>query len=231
MTALYLNLAIGAKRRLESLKRSAAMQNEGQVKRGLVGAYTWRTMRFATFETQESINQGFNGKDGKPVPVWTTFNGKDTFGRTQYADDVQYDSYSGRAVIEHTGWFADVHCDHTARGFVVSLPHGRYLAGYEYNMNDECVLFGDVHDSAKDAARAADEHARVFAEDEREYSEKYYAARELESENENALQRLRECLALRNNACFTSLREEAHELIETIKGNREKLATDYAGMI
>jgi hypothetical protein len=55
----------------------------------------------------------------------------------------------------------------------------------------------------------------------------FQAARRLESDNEDALARLKECLALRNNPDF-DLRDEARDLIETIRENREKLKTEYA---
>lgn len=133
-------------------------------------------------------------------------------------------------LIDHNGWYTNADCSEKARGIVGRLSHGRFVAGYFWDSNGERVYFGDmVYDDETDAARAADCHAESFAEVSREDSEKYEAARELESDIEDATQELGEALALRNHARYgEDKREAARELIETIRAKREELKTEYA---
>jgi hypothetical protein len=79
--------------------------------------------------------------------------------------------------IDHTGWFTDEDQHDTLRGIVYRLPHGRgFLAGWAMQGMGECVtIWREVHKCERDAARMADEHARVAAEQEREYREKQQA--------------------------------------------------------
>lgn len=132
---------------------------------------------------------------------------------------------------DHMGWFTDIHQDETAIGIVAGLTHGRYVAGYRWTSNDERVYFDEVFADETDAARMADEHARLFAESAREDSERCEAAQRLESETDDALQRLRECLVLRHKACMGYVRDEIAELLETIRRNRETLRTEYANYL
>lgn len=145
--------------------------------------------------------------------------------------------------IRHTGWFTNEHGETskdgsgTARGIVVTLPvrpgfpEGVFLAGYVWGDNGERVLWPECFNDSDECASMADEHARVFADVQREHDIKWNAARELEDKNEELSTRLRECLALRNNPCFTHLRHEALELIEAIRKARETLRTEYAGVL
>lgn len=83
-------------------------------------------------------------------------------GRVSFADTV--------VSLHHTGWFLDSNQDGKARGVVVRLPRGQFLAGFEDGRgNWECT--GQLFDSAEDAAHDADEQARIYAEKEFEYSE------------------------------------------------------------
>lgn len=152
----------------------------------------------------------------------------------QWCDDV--DKYG----IRHTGWFT--RADGTTckdgsgkcRGIVVSLPaapgfpDGRHLAGYWWGDNDERVLWPELYADEKEAAQAADSHAEYMAEHEREHDERWQAARDIESDIDDALHRLRECIALRHHQCMAYVRGEISELIETIREKRETLATEYA---
>lgn len=222
MTNLYahLNLAIGAPRRLAILKRAF---EQAHAKNAHHRSQSWRDMRYATFKDQSGAGlcQSYT-KDGQS---WYTQNGAQ-FRREWFCDEVP-----NGPRIDHTGWYCDAYGEKMARGIVALLPHGRFIAGYWMSGNDERVYFGEIFDAARDAALMADEHARVISEQEAEHNERFNAAQKLEDENEQAFNRLRECLALRNNACFTALRDEARELIETIKGNRETLATEYKGVL
>lgn len=145
--------------------------------------------------------------------------------------------------IRHTGWFTNEHGETfkdgsgTARGIVVSLPSrpgfpdGVHLAGYCWGDNDERVLWPECFADELDAARMADEHARVFADNQREHDIQWNAAREIENEIEESLQRLRECIALRHRACMEYARSEISELIEAIRDKRETLETEFKGVL
>lgn len=83
-------------------------------------------------------------------------------GRVSFADE--------RVSLRHTGWFLDSIQDEKARGVVVRLPRGRFLAGFEDSRGHwQCT--GQLFDSAEDAAHDADEQARIYAEAEFEHNE------------------------------------------------------------
>ena len=83
-------------------------------------------------------------------------------GRVSFADTV--------VSLRHTGWFLDSNQDGQARGVVVRLPHGRFLAGFEDGRGSwRCA--GQLFDTPEDAAHDADEQARIYAEAEFEYNE------------------------------------------------------------
>lgn len=142
----------------------------------------------------------------------------------------------------HTGWYTNNHGETFKSGYglcsgvVLSFdprpgfPDGWHIAGYNMN-GDMCTYHPDVYSDAKEAARAADIYAEEAAEDEREYQAKWEAARDLENAISDAFKRLRECLALRNKPCFARLRDEARELMETIREKRETLLTKYADFV
>jgi len=217
--ALYTNLTIGASERLASLRRTAATHSNREAVK------SWRDVRYSNLRNPSKLDAGFNGEGRSRVPVWYGF---DSFLRREtWCDEVEG---IGRA-IDHTGWFTDTHQSDKARGFIVALPHGKFLAGYHLSMNDERVYFADIHDSARDAALMADEHARVIAEAETEHAEKFDAATDLESEIEQSLKRLRECIVLRHTACLEYVRDEISELCESIREKREDLATNFKGVL
>ena len=85
------------------------------------------------------------------------------FTRWQWADDVE------GAHISHRGWWIDDYRDGKIRGIVVLLPHGRYMAGWSMGTGMASTIEPGVFDDIDDAARMADEHARVAADNEREY--------------------------------------------------------------
>lgn len=111
------------------------------------------------------------------------------------------------------------------------MTHGRFIAGYHWSCNDERVYFNEIFDNTRDAALMSDEHARVIAEREMEYQKKWRDAQNIETDNEEAFARLRECLRLRNDEYFAYVRNEIHALIETIKGNRARLETEFKGIL
>lgn len=76
------------------------------------------------------------------------------------------------AHIRHTGWWADEVGDCAMRGIVARLPHGhQYMAGRSMGKGMLSVIYPERFDDITDAARMADEHARVAADIERELRE------------------------------------------------------------
>jgi hypothetical protein len=86
------------------------------------------------------------------------------FTRWQWADDVE------GAHISHSGWFTDDYGDsEKIRGIVILLPHGRYMAGWSMGKGMASTIEPGVFDAIDEAAQMVDEHARIAAENEREY--------------------------------------------------------------
>lgn len=204
----YLNLKIGAKKRLEILRKARPDD--------------WRKARYISFKSpSDDLSAGFNN-NGK-TPVYYAF--KQCFLREIYCDKVE------GARINHTGWYCDSYGGEMARGIVVFLPHGKILHGYELTDSGERVYFLDLLDDAKEAARYADGEAELIAERMHEDSEKYQEAQALADKIETLTARLKECFTLRNHACFKSLRIEAFRTIEKIRKAKNALKTDYAGVL
>ena len=91
-------------------------------------------------------------------PVWYTHGG-------EYFRD-EKDCHEVIVTMRVRGWHTGP-CEGSrdvAIGIVARLPHGRFLAGYRWTANDERVYFPGLFDDECDAARMANEHARVFAE-------------------------------------------------------------------
>lgn len=178
-----------------------------------------------------ALSQGFNGTEGHKTPVWYCHTGP-AFRNECFSDECE-DSR-----IKHQGWYTNENGETCrdgsglARGIVGQLTHGRFIAGYHWGDNGERVYFPDVFDNAQDAAAMANEHARVFAELQREDNAKWNAARDLEIAIEDNLERLRECIGLRNyRQCRENARVEALELCDSIRGMRDSLQTDFADYI
>lgn len=205
----YLNLAIGVKARMQSLKNSVSKYRN---------AKTWRECRFANFKSPGNC-QGFNDK----TPVWYFTSQSVPVRNIKKAHD--FDN------IAHTGYYCDIFQDDKAFGIIGALSHGRFIAGYQLTMNDEHVFFPGVFTDEIEATRISDEHARVIAEQEMEYSQKYNDAQNLDCQINDNLQRLRECIVLRNKKCMYYVREEISDLIEKIKSDKQTLESDYAGVL
>lgn len=123
----------------------------------------WRAARMWTMKNYATaygsgINQGFDGES----PIWYSHLGEQ-FRNERDAGDVVH--------LQYTGWFTDSYQEDTAIGIIASLTHGRFIAGYRWTSNDERVYFDEVFTDEEDAARMADEHARVFAENCRDSEE------------------------------------------------------------
>ena len=212
----YLNLKIGAPRRLAYLRTSAQRHNE---KFPSGSAATWRTVRCATLKYAGDLHRGTRDD----APVWYAHTGS-AFPREEYADEC----YRG---IRHKGWFTDADCTMKARGIVVRLPHGKFLAGYEGDDNGERVYFPEIFTDESDAACRADGHAESFAADCREHDAKDREAQKLQDEAEAMAQQLAEKLALRNDPRFPDAREEARELLTELRDLRQRLRDEFADYI
>lgn len=227
----YLRLSNGgARARLAILREKAAHAKATNKPPSLTPA-SWREARAYGFHNWRAAHaaglwQGFNGEGRGRVATWHTHAGEQ-FRNERFAHDCE-------GGPDHTGWFTQAdgatYRDGTglARGIVGRLPHGQFIAGYWWGDNGERVYFPDVFTDESDAARMADQHAERFADDAKADNEKWEAARDVERETEDAEKRLRECLAMRNRSCLSYVRDEARELIETIRGNRARLAGEFA---
>jgi hypothetical protein len=216
---LHISAAYGAKQRLTWLRALAEKSGTTWQAARTYGFHNWAAA-YADF------GQGSQGtSERNRVPVWYSHTGEH-FRNERFADEC---SEAPDYVQNSSGYFSDSFQDSTVRGIVCRLTHDRFIAGYYWSNNGERVYFGDVYTDEREAARAADSHAETYAEICREDDEKFQACVTLENDTETALQRLRECLALRNNACFAALRDEARDLLETVRKNRETLKNpEYA---
>ena len=176
-------------------------------------------MRYATFKSSVGLSQGRQFG----ASVWYAHDGEQ-FPREVYADAC----LSG---IRHEGWFTDSYQDEKARGIVVRLPHGKFLAGYEWSANGERVYFPEIFDSETDAAHQADGHAESFADACREHDAKYREAQNLQTEAEDMAHQLAEKLALRNDPRFPDAREEARELLTELRDLRQRLRDEFADFL
>lgn len=226
MSSQYLNLRIGAARRLAVLRLDADTWNAKHPHAPLQNP-TWREMRFGKFTYWAGLSPGYNceartawGKTTETrVPVSTTHDGP-AFKREFWADEC--------VKLNHTGWYTDREdCDATYRGLVVALPHGRFIVGYYSSDNGERVYFRDLHSDKNDAAHAADDVARIWAEREADYQERRHAAENLQDHISERKEEFSRAYALRHHKQHGSTREELAELIDAIREDAETLATDY----
>lgn len=198
---------------------------------------TWRDVRGWTHKSYQAafcagLSAGFNGEGLGRVSVWYSHTGPHFRDETPVHDR---DAWAVSSREHHKGWYTE-HDGTTSRdgsglawGIVARLPHSRFIAGYQWGDNDERVYFSEIFSDEGKACRAADSHAESFAEMCKEDSYKNEQARELSESIEEAFTRLRECLALRNKACFARLRDEARELMATIREKRHELKTEFSG--
>lgn len=222
----YFDLAIPAPRRLALMRRDFA----GHPARfpncpENLKPRTWRDVRGWTLKNYSGafvngLNAGFNGEGMHRAPIWYTHEGPQ-FRDERYSDEVN-------SHIRYKGHYSDNEGHDVYRGIVARLPHGRFLAGYEWSANDERVYFATVYDDEHEAAEQADESARIMAEHEREWDERRNRAQSLSDDVADSEKRLLECLALRNRPCMGYARDEAKRMVAAIRKMRDELATDYA---
>lgn len=176
---------------------------------------TWRDVRTSTLAKWEesccTLAQGFNGK----TPVWYCHTGPQ-FRNERFADSI--------ANLGHNGWYTnedgETYRDGSglARGIVAGLTHGRFIAGYHWGDNGERVYFLEVFTDETDAAQMADEHARVFAENEQEYNAKYNAMQDAEREIEEKEQEFKLAFMARHvSADHAELAREALEYLRSAR--------------
>lgn len=219
MTAQYLNYTLkgGTQYRLFILRGIAAeMANRTPALPPSLVPADWRAVRANTPESHDALSQGMNSN----VQVWYTHGDAGLRGQ-RYADEV--------VRLSHKGWFCDAHQDEKARGVVALLTHGRYIAGYEGGAG-ETVYFDKVHTDESDAARMADEHARVHAEQEKEYNERWTDARELLDNIESEREEIGRLFALRNHPRLGTpeLREELNAHVRELRKMVERMGRDFA---
>lgn len=213
----------GSPARLAKLRREAARRGNGK---------TWREVRYSRFsEPYPAACPGWNERRGAKVPVMYAFDRLDLPVRSiRYADDV--------ARIKHRGWYAsDDGSGGVVRGFVASLPHGRFLPGYQCTDNDEFVIFtGSVFDDAKECARDADTEAEWCADGLREDNERFMRMVDAEAMIESRVSDIRAAWDDYRAAWAESLEDPRHasaarrarewvrELLQNLRGDRREYA-------
>lgn len=143
--------------------------------RNRASAAPWRNVVWPSYTKQTAYT--YHG--GRVRPVY-------------YVEDragLRYVGFADEIVrLRHNGWFTDREFqDDVMRGVVYMLPHGRYVAGYHFNGGDDkgaTLWFDELHDTKEDAARMADEHARVAAEAECDYQDEERAKLQAEEDEE-----------------------------------------------
>lgn len=171
----------------------------------------WRAARYYTLCNYAAaycagINQGAGS--------WYSHMGE------QFRNERDADNCDGGP--DHSGWFTDSKGYDKAVGIVASLPHGKFIAGYRWASNDERVYFDGVFTDESEAARMADEHARVFAESAREHSAMYEAMRDAEDTAEEKREVARLAIMARNVSA--EHRTMAREAIEELRAALEVLS-------
>lgn len=147
------------------------------------------------------------------------------------------------SAVRHRGWYSDANQDETYRGHVWQLPardgSPQYVAGYVEDMGGkdgtrasgyvvlECKRGALVTYSDKDdAARAGDELARIYAEESREYSERWQAAQREDDKRDEARDTLRTA-----HASARSHIAALRELPSVVAGVVDRFAISRANLI
>jgi len=126
------------------------------------------------------------------------------------------------AKVDHNGWFAD--CEGTGdrgviQGAIANLSHGRMLAGYHHTDTGEWVLFCDaVYTEVSEATGMADDHARVYADQEQEHDAKFRAMCDAENLVESHITDAQDAIAARNTSSRN--RQWARDAIENLRQAR-----------
>lgn len=209
----------GAPARLAMFRKMAAQSVHNANPHTRLNPNDWKGARRYTMACYPhaycaGLNPGFNGGDYGKTAVWYSHTGPN------FRDES--DAQNGTR-----GWYTDSEGSETAIGIVCRLPHGRFIAGYRWTSNDERVYFPDIFDDESDAARMADEHARIFAESAREDSERFNAMQDAEIAADDAEKTLLDFWALRRIGRRDS--DDARHAIEKLRRDRETLADAIRG--
>ena len=203
----------GARARMAILRMIAAdsVNNPNESTRLQPG--DWKGARGTTLHSYESyfgiLSAGLNGDDR----VWTSFAG----------EYFRYECDAKDYVPRLCGYCENDYGDEV-HGIVAHLTHGRFIAGYRTSIGER-VYFEKVFTCTRDAARMADEHARVYAECEAEYSKRWRAAQELSDAAQEAQGQIKRLWSARHN---DAVRELIRSCIVTARDSREQLVNEYS---
>lgn len=175
----------------------------------------WRKARATTLAEYEAcfgtLSQGRN----EDAPIWYSFSDGNFRRETTCA------ALLGR---DCQGYYAD-DMGTTISGIIASLTHGRFIAGYENSETGERVYYGDIHSNEIEAALRADEYARVSAEKEREYNNRWRAAQDINDAAQDAHEQIRRLWSARHNR---AVRELIHEHVTTVRDSQIQLTNEYS---
>ena len=227
----YFNLSIPAPKRL-AMMRAAFAQHATKYPHCPEHAKPadWRGIRSWGLHSYASAfglaSFGWNdGPCNTRIPVITSFDRESLPVRSiRYADEFAY------SPVDHKGWYADENGfgdRGVIRGIVASLPHRRFLSGYESTDNGEIVLFiGQTFDNEKDAIRDADHEAETYAEQCRDDNARYCAMQDAESHAESVAVDVKPAFEARNVSAWH--REHCRDRIEELRAARADLAEKTA---
>lgn len=208
----YDPLRIPAPRRLSELRKAGSTWK--------TAGGDWRVRAAIGANPHPNACPGWNGQGRYRTPILSSFRFSDMPARSfELAHDVK------DARIRHTGWFADYEGHGyrgTVQGIVAHLPHGRYLVGYHWTDNGEYVLEADrTYADKTEAARAADESARIYAESLREDDERFSAMTDAESLCESKAKDVEDAYAARNTTPRN--RQWARDAVKELRDARAEL--------
>lgn len=187
----------------------------------------WRAARQWTFVNWSAaygaLSQGYDMIHAERRTVWYCHTGE------QFRNE--RDAHEFRSHVTHTGWYCDDDCSSLAIGIVARLTHGRFIAGLRLTDTNERTYLGTIYTDELTAAIAADRHAELYAEDEKEHSEKYREAESLKDEIADKSKDVARMFALRNTSGFddAACYRELEDGIEELRNLRDDLATNYKG--
>lgn len=242
------NLQAGAPARLRHYKAEARRiahnlacreaQQRGEPSPALADmpADRWREWRYIT-----PHGMGFNAPYGGGAIARSEMHGRKVIhADTGYLDHLREPDPGDMPRGFPTEYYSDAHCSETIGGRVAALPGGRFVAWVKWSDADGITMLARPFDDAEDAAQEAEALAGKLAEDEREYSEKWNRARELQDDNDAARAELR---AIRQNVAgqialiragkgnraaicdhIETLRGEFGEVLERMAERRDELA-------
>ena len=135
--------------------------------------------------------------------------------RYRYADDV--------VSMDYSGWYADTNQCNLIRGIVLTLPKSRgFLAGWTMGESMASGVDPEIYADESAAARAADRKAESVADSERENCERFDAMQSAESDADDALETLRDCLKLRHTGRRST--EDVRNAVQELREARATLA-------